>query len=133
MGRDWSAPCWLVSLRCKGLAAVSGRPLVGVHHLAGHIAANYLADPAWEPPFLCLIVSGGHSHLVIVEDYEKFQVVARTRDDAAGEAFDKIARALGLGYPAALCWNGRQLAGIPTLCIFRGHGFRTVWIFRSAA
>lgn len=83
----------------KGLAAISHKPLVGVHHIAGHIAANYLADPAWQPPYLCLVVSGAHSHLVVVRDYESFEVIARTRDDAAGEAFDKIARALGLGYP----------------------------------
>jgi N6-L-threonylcarbamoyladenine synthase len=83
----------------KGLALAAGKPLVGVHHIAGHIAANYLADAAWEPPYLCLVVSGAHSHLVVVEDYETYRVIARTRDDAAGEAFDKIARALGLGYP----------------------------------
>lgn len=83
----------------KGLAAVTGKPLVGVHHIAGHIAANYLADPDWEPPYLCLVVSGAHSHLVQVNDYQDFRILARTRDDAAGEAFDKIARALGLGYP----------------------------------
>ncbi len=83
----------------KGLAAVSQKPLIGVHHIAGHMAANYLADPEWEPPYLCLVVSGAHSHLVVVENYERFRVIARTRDDAAGEAFDKIARALGLGYP----------------------------------
>ncbi|MEA4890482.1 MAG: tRNA (adenosine(37)-N6)-threonylcarbamoyltransferase complex transferase subunit TsaD [Clostridiaceae bacterium] len=83
----------------KSLALATGKPLVGIHHIAGHIAANYLADPQLEPPFLCLVASGGHSHLVWVEDYEHNKVLARTRDDAAGEAFDKIARAIGLGYP----------------------------------
>ncbi len=83
----------------KGLAVVSGLPLVGVHHIAGHIAANYLAHPGLEPPFLCLVASGGHSHLVHVRGLADFSLVARTRDDAAGEAFDKVARALGLGYP----------------------------------
>jgi len=83
----------------KGLAMAAGKPLVGVHHIIGHIAANYLTDPNLEPPFICLIASGGHSHLVLVEDYQRYQILGRTRDDAAGEAFDKIARAIGLGYP----------------------------------
>ena len=97
----------------KGLSAATGKPLVGVHHIAGHIAANYLADPAWEPPFLCLVVSGAHSHLVVVHDYERFEVVARTRDDAAGEAFDKIARALGLGYPGGPLLEKAATGGNP--------------------
>lgn len=83
----------------KGLALVTGKPLVGVQHIAGHMAANYLSDPDLEPPFLCLVVSGAHSHIVWVEDYLRYRILARTRDDAAGEAFDKIARAIGLGYP----------------------------------
>lgn len=83
----------------KGLALASGLPLVGVQHIAGHMAANYLSDHQLEPPFICLVASGAHSHLVLVETYTKFKVLARSRDDAAGEAFDKIARALGLGYP----------------------------------
>jgi N6-L-threonylcarbamoyladenine synthase len=83
----------------KGLALATGKPLVGVHHIAGHMAANYLADPDLEPPFLCLIVSGAHSHIVRVDDYATWTILARTRDDAAGEAFDKIARVIGLGYP----------------------------------
>ena len=74
-------------------------PLVGVHHIEGHIAANYVENPDLEPPFLCLVVSGGHTHLVIVKDYGEFEILGRTRDDAAGEAFDKVARAIGLGYP----------------------------------
>ncbi len=83
----------------KAMAAVTGKPLIGVHHIEGHIAANYLAHPELKPPFLCLIVSGGHSHLVKVNDYTDLEVLGRTRDDAAGEAFDKVARVLGLGYP----------------------------------
>jgi N6-L-threonylcarbamoyladenine synthase len=83
----------------KGLALVTGKPLIGVHHIEGHMAANYLADPELEPPFLCLVASGAHSHLVLVKGYQDNRILARTRDDAAGEAFDKIARALGLGYP----------------------------------
>lgn len=102
----------------KGLSAATGKPLVGVHHIAGHIAANYLADPAWEPPFLCLVVSGAHSHLVVVHDYEQFEVVARTRDDAAGEAFDKIARALGLGYPGGPLLEQAAIGGNPQAVTF---------------
>ncbi|MCR5004928.1 MAG: tRNA (adenosine(37)-N6)-threonylcarbamoyltransferase complex transferase subunit TsaD [Clostridiales bacterium] len=83
----------------KALAFATGKPLIGVNHIRGHIAANYICDPNWEPPFLCLVVSGGHTHLVIVRDYTDFEILGKTRDDAAGEAFDKVARAIGLGYP----------------------------------
>lgn len=83
----------------KGLSFALRKPLIGVNHIEGHIAANYLEHPDLEPPFICLVVSGGHSHIVFVEDYDKFEVMGQTRDDAAGEAFDKIARAIGLGYP----------------------------------
>lgn len=83
----------------KGLAFAVNKPLVGVHHIEGHIAACYLEHIELEPPFICLVASGGHSHIVFVEDYDKFIILGQTRDDAAGEAFDKIARALGLGYP----------------------------------
>lgn len=83
----------------KGLAMTTGLPLVPVHHIAGHIAANYITHPDLEPPFLCLVVSGGHSHIVEVLDYAKYRVVGRTRDDAAGECFDKVARTLGYPYP----------------------------------
>lgn len=86
----------------KGLSLSSGLPLVPVHHLRSHIAANYLTHPALTPPFLCLVVSGGHSHLVEALDYTRFAVVGRTRDDAAGEALDKAARAMGLPYPGGL-------------------------------
>lgn len=83
----------------KALAYGAGKPLIPVHHIKGHIMANFIAHPDLEPPFVCLVASGGHSHIVQVEDYTRFQVLGRTRDDAAGEAFDKIARVLGLGYP----------------------------------
>ena len=83
----------------KAIAYGAGKPLVGVHHIEGHVSANYIENPDLEPPFACLIVSGGHTHLVIVRDYGEFEILGRTRDDAAGEAFDKVARAVGLGYP----------------------------------
>ncbi len=83
----------------KAISFATGKPLVGVHHIEGHISANYIANPDLEPPFLCLVASGGHSHLVIVRDYGDYEILGRTRDDAAGEAFDKVARAIGLGYP----------------------------------
>ena len=86
----------------KGLALATGKPLVPVHHIRGHVAANYLTHPGLEPPFLCLIVSGGHSHIVRVEDYTDYRVLGRTRDDAAGEAFDKAARSVGLPYPGGV-------------------------------
>lgn len=83
----------------KAIAYAAKKPLVGVHHIEGHIAANYIEHPDLEPPFLCLVVSGGHTHLVMVRDYDCFEIIGKTRDDAAGEAFDKVARAIGLGYP----------------------------------
>lgn len=83
----------------KAISFATEKPLVGVHHIEGHISANYIENMDLEPPFLCLIVSGGHTHLVLVKDYGKYEIIGRTRDDAAGEAFDKVARAIGLGYP----------------------------------
>ena len=83
----------------KGLAYAAGKPLIPVHHLRGHIAANYLTHPDLQPPFLCLVASGGHSHIVMVEDWCRYKVLGRKVDDAAGEAFDKVARTLGLPYP----------------------------------
>ena len=83
----------------KALACALGVPLVGVNHIEGHINANYIEHPDLEPPFLCMVVSGGHSHLVNVKSHNEYEILARTRDDAAGEAFDKVARAIGLGYP----------------------------------
>lgn len=83
----------------KAISFATGIPLVGVHHISGHISANYIEHPELEPPFVCLVASGGHSHLVVVRDYGVYEIIGRTRDDAAGEAFDKVARAIGLGYP----------------------------------
>lgn len=83
----------------KAIAWAKDIPLVGVHHIEGHISANYIEHPDLEPPFVCLVASGGHTHLVCVKEYGKYEILGRTRDDAAGEAFDKVARAVGLGYP----------------------------------
>lgn len=85
--------------QAKAIAYARNLPLVGVHHIEGHISANYIEDKNFKPPFLCLVVSGGHTHLIAVRDYGDYEVIGRTRDDAAGEAFDKVARAIGLGYP----------------------------------
>lgn len=83
----------------KAIAFAKNKPLVGVHHIEGHISANYIENKELEPPFAALVVSGGHTHLVMVNDYGEYEIIGRTRDDAAGEAFDKVARAVGLGYP----------------------------------
>lgn len=83
----------------KAIAYAARKPLIGVHHIEGHVSANFIENKDLEPPFICLIVSGGHTHLVVVKDYGKFEIIGHTRDDAAGEAFDKVARAVGLGYP----------------------------------
>lgn len=97
----------------KGLSFVSKKPLVGVHHIQGHIAANYIEHKDLTPPFLALVVSGGHTHLIDVKDYQEFEVLGRTRDDAAGEAFDKVARVLGLGYPGGPLIDKAAKAGDP--------------------
>lgn len=99
----------------KAIAYAKKKPLVGVHHIEGHISANYIENLDLEPPFMCLVVSGGHSHLVHVKDYGEYEIIGRTRDDAAGEAFDKVARAIGLGYPGGpkidkLAKEGNSLA-----------------------
>lgn len=83
----------------KAIAYATKKPLIGVHHIEGHVSANYISHPELEPPFMGLVVSGGHSHIVIVKDYGEYEIIGRTHDDAAGEAFDKVARAIGLGYP----------------------------------
>lgn len=97
----------------KGLALAKNKPLIPVHHIRGHIAANYLAHPELKPPYLSLVVSGGHSHIVEVLDYTKFRVVGRTRDDAAGEAFDKAARAMGFPYPGGVILDRESQKGNP--------------------
>lgn len=102
----------------KGLAWSTGLPLVPVHHLRGHIAANYIAHPQLEPPFLCLVVSGGHSHIVEVRDYTDMHIIGRTRDDAAGEAFDKTARSMGLPYPGGVHLDRVADEGNPTAYTF---------------
>ena len=86
----------------KGLSLSTGLPLVPTHHLRSHIASNYISNQELKPPFLCLVVSGGHSHIVMVEDYTKMRIIGKTRDDAAGEAFDKAARTMGMPYPGGI-------------------------------
>lgn len=86
----------------KGLSLATGKPLIPTHHLRSHIASNYISHKELKPPFMCLVVSGGHSHIVKVDDYTKMQVIGRTRDDAAGEAFDKAARTMGMPYPGGI-------------------------------
>ena len=95
----------------KAAALALGKPLVPVHHIRGHIAANYIAYPDLEPPFLCLVVSGGHSLLVDVEDYTTFHILGTTRDDAAGECFDKVARLLGMPYPGGAALDKQAATG----------------------
>ena len=102
----------------KGLAFAAEKPLVPVHHLRGHIAADYLSFPELEPPFLCLVVSGGHSHIVAVEDYTQFRIIGRTRDDAAGECLDKAARTLGYPYPGGLNLDREAQSGNPHAFVF---------------
>ena len=92
-------PLLLGVSEATALSFATGIPLIGVHHIEGHISANYIADKDLEPPFACLVVSGGHTHLVLVKDYGEYEILGRTQDDAAGEAFDKVAREIGLGYP----------------------------------
>ncbi len=97
----------------KGLAAAADLPLIPVHHIKGHIAANYLTSSELEPPFLCLVVSGGHTHIVKVTDYTELEVVGKTTDDAAGEAFDKAARAMGFPYPGGVYIDRAAKSGDP--------------------
>ncbi len=106
----------------KAIAYAANKPLVGVHHIEGHIAANFIEHRELEPPFFSLVVSGGHTHLVRVKDYGKFDIIGRTRDDAAGEAFDKVARAIGLGYPGGPKIDQAAKKGNPEAIIFpRAH------------
>ena len=102
----------------KAIAYARKLPLVGVHHIEGHVSANYIEHPDLEPPFLCLIVSGGHTHLVIVRDYGEYEIIGQTRDDAAGEAFDKVARAIGLGYPGGPKVDKLAREGNPDAIVF---------------
>ncbi len=112
----------------KGLAYAAGLPFLGVHHIASHIAANYLSYPELEPPFTCLVASGGHSHIIVAEDCGRYRLIGRTRDDAAGEAFDKVARALGLPYPGGPNLERLAMQGDPNRYRFHsafneGEGF----------
>ncbi len=97
----------------KGLSLSTGLPLVPTHHLRSHIASNYISNPELKPPFLCLVVSGGHSHIVMVEDYTKMRIIGKTRDDAAGEAFDKAARTMGMPYPGGIALDKVAEEGNP--------------------
>ena len=102
----------------KAIAFAAGKPLVPVHHIEGHVAANFITHPDLEPPFACLVVSGGHTHLVEVVDYGVFNIIGKTRDDAAGEAFDKVARAIGLGYPGGPKIDKKAKEGDPNAIVF---------------
>ena len=106
----------------KAISYAANIPLVGVHHIEGHVSANYIEHPDLEPPFLCLIVSGGHTHLVIVKEYGVYEIIGRTHDDAAGEAYDKVARAIGLGYPGGPKIDKLAKEGNPNAIAFpRAH------------
>lgn len=114
----------------KAIAYAKKLPLIGVHHIEGHISANYIENKELEPPFLCLVVSGGHTHLVCVEDYGKYQILGKTKDDAAGEAFDKVARAIGLGYPGGPKIDKLSKEGNPDAIAFpRAHVGDSVYDF----
>ena len=106
----------------KAISFATKKPLVGVHHIEGHISANYIENKDFEPPFLCLIVSGGHTHLVLVKEYGEYEIIGKTRDDAAGEAFDKVARAIDLGYPGGPKIDKLSKEGNDTAIVFpRAH------------
>ena len=102
----------------KSLSFATGIPLIGVHHIEGHICANYIENKELKPPFMALVVSGGHTHLVKVADYGEYEILGRTRDDAAGEAFDKVARAIGLGYPGGPKVDKVSKEGNPDAIVF---------------
>lgn len=102
----------------KALAYALGKPLIPVNHITGHVSANYLEHPDLKPPFLCLIVSGGHTNLVVVNDYGEYEFIGRTRDDAAGEAFDKVARSVDLGYPGGPKIDAEARKGNPLAITF---------------
>jgi len=105
----------------KALSYAIGKPLVATNHIEGHIAANYISHPHLEPPFLCMIISGGHTHLVHMKDYQTFEILGKTRDDAIGEAFDKVARVIGLGYPGGPKIDALAKEGAPTIDLPKTH------------
>ena len=103
----------------KAYALATGKPLIGVHHIQGHVCANYIAHPQLEPPFMALVISGGHTNIVDVTDYQTYKVLGGTRDDAAGEAYDKVARVLGLGYPGGPLIDQLAKEGDPSKVEFK--------------
>ncbi len=105
----------------KALSYALNKPLIGTNHIHGHIAANYITHPELEPPFLCLIISGGHTHLVHIKSYTEFEILGKTRDDAVGEAFDKVARVIGLGYPGGPKVDKLAKEGKPTIELPKTH------------
>lgn len=105
----------------KGLSYALNKPLTGTNHIEGHIAANYITHKDLKPPFLCLIISGGHTHLVYIQDYGKFEILGKTRDDAIGEAFDKVARVIGLGYPGGPKVDKLAKEGTPNIELPKTH------------
>ena len=105
----------------KGLSYALNKPLTGTNHIEGHIAGNYISHKELKPPFLCLIISGGHTHLVHISDYDKFEILGRTKDDAIGEAFDKVARVIGLGYPGGPKVDKLAKEGSPNIELPKTH------------
>ena len=105
----------------KGLSFATGKPLVGVNHIEGHIAGNYITYKDLEPPFICLIISGGHTHLVNIKSYNEFEILGKTKDDAVGEAFDKVARVVGLGYPGGPKVDKLAKEGEPNIVLPKTH------------
>lgn len=105
----------------KGLSYALKKPLTGTNHIEGHIAANYITHPDLEPPFLCLVISGGHTHLIHIKDYNQFEILGRTKDDAIGEAFDKVARVIGLGYPGGPKVDKLAKEGKPSIDLPKTH------------
>ncbi len=105
----------------KGLSYATGKPLVAANHIQGHIAANYICHKDLKPPFLCLVISGGHTHLVYIKDYTEFEIIGKTRDDAIGEAFDKVARVVGLGYPGGPKVDKLAKTGNPNIQLPKTH------------
>ena len=122
----------------KAIAYAKKLPLVGVHHIEGHISANYIQDVNFEPPYMALVVSGGHTNLVYVEDYGKYEIMGKTRDDAAGEAFDKVARVIGMGYPGgpkiekAARLGNKDAIKFPHVLIFLLGKYFQIWQISSS-
>ena len=105
----------------KGLSFATNKPLVGVNHIEGHIAANYITYEDLKPPFICLVISGGHTHLIHIKSYKEFEILGRTKDDAVGEAFDKVARVVGLGYPGGPKVDNLAKQGEPNIQLPKTH------------